>query len=100
MAYQTEYGIYNHERPGKHSGLAVVAMHAKEDVIEGGLRYSYIRRFFSHQVNKHFGVGLDEFFNLPKYEADLLLDIANYESVQTEHTQRDLNKQLNLDLGK
>lgn len=96
--YQTEYGIYNHERPDRQRPLALVAYHPKEDVLEGGPLYSHIRRYFNYQIFKHFGLNLTEFLELPPHVVELLYDIARADGVQQGSTARQIQRQLNMDL--
>lgn len=99
VAYQTEYGIYPyHQRTGLGRPLAALAMHDKENVMEGGPEFSYIRRFNLYRVSYYFGLGLTEFFDLPCYQADLVLDIARMEMTQHGRAQETLGKQLQNDL--
>jgi hypothetical protein len=95
--YQTEYGIFNHEQPHPHNPLALVAMHPKEDALEGGPLYSHIRRYYNYQIKKHFGMSLTEFLELPPYVVDLLYDIARADATQQENTHRSVQRQLDLD---
>lgn len=95
--YQTEYGIFDHEAPHSNRPLAMVAMHDKEDVIEGGQLFSHIRKYHSHRVYKLFGINLIEFLELPPYVVELLYDMAAAEAVRTESTHRKLQQQLDLD---
>jgi hypothetical protein len=97
--YQTEYGIFNHERPHPERPLALVAMHPKEDVVEGGPLYSHIRRYYNYQIYKHFGLSLSEFLELPMHLADLLYDISRADATQHETTQRSVQRQLDLDFN-
>lgn len=95
--YQTEYGIYNHDRLDRRP-LSLVAMHPKEDVLEGGPLYSHVRKFFNYRIQKHFGLSLLEFLELPPYLVELLYDIAKADATQQDHTHRDVQRQLNMDL--
>lgn len=79
--YQSEYGIFEHNNPkvSRDRPLALVAMHDKENVVEGGPQFSYIRRYHSHRIKEHFNLSLLEFFELPPHVVELLLDIASIE---------------------
>jgi hypothetical protein len=97
-AYQTEYGIYNHQAPDHTRPLALVAMHPKEDVLEGGPLFSHIRRYHQHQIQQHFRLSLVEFLELPPYLVDLLYDITPAESHRTQSITRQIQHQLDHDL--
>lgn len=97
-SYQTEYGIYDHERLHGHQPLAVVAMHPKEDVIEGGPLFTHIRRYHSHQIYKQFGVSLTEFLELPLHVVELLYAMAEAEATRVESGLRSAQRQMESDL--
>lgn len=97
--YQTEYEIFNHEKPHPQRPLALVAMHPKEDVMEGGPLYSHVRRYYNYQIYKHFGVSLVDFLELPMHVVDLLYDIARADATHQEVTHRSVQRQLDMDFG-
>lgn len=92
-AYQTEFGLYDHAAPGNH-GLALVAMHPKEDVIEGGPTFTHIRRFFHYRIHKHFSLSLEEFMGLPPYVTELLYDMARGEATRTTSTLSSIEREM------
>lgn len=94
-AYQTDYGIYDHERLKGVKPLALVRMHDKENIVEGGLLYSHIRRYHVSRIYKHFGLNLTDFLALPLHVVDLLYDIAQSESVKSDADARELQRELN-----
>lgn len=95
--YQTEYEIFNHDRPNNRP-LALVAHHDKEDVLEGGPLYTHIRQFFNYRLHKLFGISLTEFLEYPPHVVEFLYSIARADVDHQDHTHRDVQKQLNLDL--
>lgn len=97
MAYETEYGIFDHES-FPDQPLALVKQHDKEDVVEGSALYAHIRKFFHYRMHKHFGVSLPEFLDLPPHVCDLLYDIVQYDTIGGEKEHRNLERQLQLDL--
>lgn len=99
LCYDTEFEIYRHDQPDPHRPLAGVAMHAKENVVEGGMRYAYIRRFTNYGIHRRFGIDLQGFFALPLDEADLLCDIAKADMTQQDKAQREVRDQMDLDLN-
>lgn len=92
--YQTEYGIFDHDHAQGFKPLALVALHPKEDVVEGGLLFSHIRRYHSRQIYRNFGISLMEFLTLPPYVVELLYEIAEAESVRTEQVNNTIQRQL------
>lgn len=97
--YQTEYGIYNHERRDPQRPLALVAMHPKENAMEGNTLFSHVRKFYNYQIYKNFGLSLTEFMELPPHVVELLYDIAQAEATQHESTSREVHRQMNLELS-
>lgn len=77
-AYQNQYKIFPHHDPRKvkERPLALVAMHDKENAVEGSLRYSYIRRFYQLKIGEVFHLSYHDFFDLPVDEAEFLCEIA------------------------
>lgn len=102
IAYQTEYGIYDHSIPNRHRPLAALALHPKLNVWEGGGRLSYIRRFHNYRLHQQFGLTITEFFNLEYPIAKFYLELAEsavtYKDKATKDLEKDLTRQLNLDL--
>lgn len=101
IAYQTEYGIFDHSDPllSKMRPLALDAMHPKEDYVEGGQVFSYIRRYYNLRVGKEFNMSLKDFMELPYDHAQLILEMASSIMENPSPAQRQVSKQLELDLG-
>jgi hypothetical protein len=76
MAYQTDYGIYDHiNAPDPMRPLALMAMHDKENAWEGGPMFSLVRRYHTYRIHEQ-GYSLTEFWNLPYPIAAFILDMA------------------------
>lgn len=65
-AYETKYGIYNHDAPDPNRPLALIAMHPKEDTRERSPLYETIERYRIFDVYKYYGLNLVEFLSLPR----------------------------------
>lgn len=99
IAYQTDYGIFDHSSPEAQSRpLAVLAMHPKENVIEGGAERSHLRRFFNYRIGKQFNLSLDQFFDLPVDVVNFLYELVESQITQEPNADRLLRKKLDLDL--
>jgi hypothetical protein len=100
MAYQTEYGIFNHEDPraSKLRPLALVAMHDKEDVVEGSPYASALRRFYSFKMHTTFGMTAKQFFDLPVWETELYYDMAASALEESASKGKKLEKQMQMEL--
>lgn len=97
MAYQTEFGIFNHQVPHQRP-LAPVAFHPKEDALEGSQWFSHIRKYYHYRIGKVFDLSLEEFMDNPPVITDLLYDIAKADATQHTKTATDVQKQMSLDL--
>lgn len=91
VAYDTEYGIYDHNTAHR-SPMALVRMHPKEQLIEGGPLYKLVREYHSFKVYKEFGISLTEYLELPRFVTELLLGICKEE---TKAAIKAADKQLN-----
>jgi len=96
--YQTEYGIFNHEQLGSQRPLALVAVHPKEETMEGSPLYKHIRRFYNYQIHAKFGLSLTEFLEMPPHLVELLYDIAGADATQQEQVGRAVQRQMNADM--
>lgn len=83
MAYQTDYGIYDHRHPDPERPLALIAMHPKENTYEGGPLFSIVRRFHNYRI-MDLGYSLEDFLNLPYPVAMLLFEIAEHDITQKD----------------
>lgn len=98
MAYQTEYGIYDHiNNPDKSRPLALLALHDKENAWEGGPILSMIRRFYTYRIFEQ--MSLDIFWDLPYPEAMFILEMAEDSIKQrgsaVAQAERDLTREMN-----
>jgi hypothetical protein len=97
IAYQTEFGIFNHQHDHRRP-LAPVAFHDKEDTLEGSQWFSHIRKYYHYRIGKVFNMSLDEFMSQPPVITNLLYDIAKSDATQHEKTATSVQKQMSLDL--
>ncbi|MNC04045.1 hypothetical protein D3C87_1278450 [compost metagenome] len=76
MAYQTDYGIYDHvTQPDRMRPLALMALHDKENAWEGGPMFSLVRRYHTYRIYEQ-GYSLTEFWDLPYPIAAFILEMA------------------------
>lgn len=75
-AYETTYGIYNHQNPDPSRPLALIAMHPAEDATVGSTLHERLEQFADFQVAKHFGLSLNEFFELPSDVCTKILEVS------------------------
>lgn len=72
-AYDTTYGLYDHER-WTDNPLALVSLHPGEDILSHGRLALTIRQFRRNKVNVHFGLSLQEFLEQPRHINKLIID--------------------------
>lgn len=76
MAYQTDYGIYDHvHNPDPMRPLALGALHDKENTWEGGPMVSLIRRYHTYRIFE-MGYSWDVFSELPYPHAMFVIEMA------------------------
>lgn len=97
VAYDTEYGIHNHATEHR-SPMALVKMHPKEQLIEGGPYYRLVREYHGAKIHKEFGISLTDYLELPRHIMELLLGICKEEikaaSRAAEKQMQDMRKGL------
>lgn len=64
-AYDTAYGIYNHDLTAEDRPLALIAFHGAEDTMTQSLLYERVRHFKEKQIGKYFNMSFDKFIELP-----------------------------------
>ena len=102
IAYQTEYGIYDHSTANGGRPLADLALHPKLNAFEGGSQLSYIRRFYNYRMPQLFNLTLEQFFAMEypiaRFHLELAESAVTFKDRSTKELERDLSKQLELDL--
>ena len=78
-AYQRDRGICTHQT---NNPLDLVTLHPKENIIEGGPRRTWIRKFINYRVAQFTGMSLVEFFELPYDDAAFLVELSESSSLQ------------------
>lgn len=89
-AYETHFGIFNHADPAA-GPLALVEYRAKEDVSEYGGMYRTFYQYHLYEVNKEWGLSVQEFLDLPREYCTLLLRISSEKAArQTAETEKQI----------
>jgi hypothetical protein len=78
-AYQQDRGICTHQT---NDPLDLVRLHPKENIIEGGPRRTWQRKFINYRIHLVNGLSINEFFELPFDDARFMVTIAESKSVQ------------------
>lgn len=99
MAYQTDYGIFDHTVGDPTRPLALMAMHPKENTFEGGPVLSLIRRFHNFKI-QDLGVSMTEFFGLPYSQAMFLFELAEHNMTKNTTAVSNADAELAKELGK
>lgn len=82
-AYQQDRGICTHQT---NDPLDLVRMHPKENIVEGGPRRTWIRKFVNYRLSNITGLSLNEFFEMPYDDAAFLVELSESKSVQESIT--------------
>lgn len=93
-AYDTTYGIYNHDDPKAHP-MALVTQHPKESVTEYGPLYRMFYNYHLKGVYKEFGIGIEEFLNLPREFTNLIFQILDESAELESKKQREVEDKMN-----
>lgn len=93
-AYQRDRGICTHQT---NDPLDLVKLHPKENIIEGGPRRTWIRKFINYRVSQFTGLSLIEFFELPYDDAAFLVELSESSSIQEGLTANQLLRGLKSD---
>lgn len=97
MAYQTDYGIFDHINGDANRPLALVALHDKENTYEGGPILSLIRRFNNYRLYEQ-GYSFTEFVDLPYPMAMFIFEMAENAITQkdavAERAEKELKKEM------
>jgi hypothetical protein len=72
--YETMFGLHDHKVDKPDEPFALVAMHAGEDNLTHSLLYERVRLFKLLEVHKHYGLSLKEFFEMPPYLTEEILN--------------------------
>jgi hypothetical protein len=78
-AYHQDRGICTHQT---NDPLDLVRMHPKENIIEGGPRRTWIRKFINYRIAQFTGMSLNEFFELPYDDAVFIVELSESSSIQ------------------
>ncbi|ABY63293.1 hypothetical protein ST201phi2-1p135 [Pseudomonas phage 201phi2-1] len=78
-AYHRDRGISTHQTDDP---LDLVRLHPKEDIIEGGPRRTWIRKFINYRIGIVTGLGILEYFELPFDDARFMAELCESKSVQ------------------
>lgn len=91
-AYHQDYGICDHlgDNP-----IDLMRLHDKEDIIEGGPRRTWQRKYFNYRLGDITRLNILEFFQLPYSDALFYIEMAESTSVQEGVTARTLRKEFN-----
>lgn len=78
-AYHRDRGICTHQTDDP---LDLVKLHPKEDIVEGGPRRTWIRKFVNFRIGVVSGVSMLEFFELPFDDARFLAELCESKGIQ------------------
>lgn len=82
-AYHRDRDICQH---ATDDPLDLVRLHPKEDIIEGGPRRTWQRKFINYRINQLTGLNIIEFFELAYDDAAFMIEMAKSANTQEDLT--------------
>jgi hypothetical protein len=92
-AYETTYGIYNHDSDNAHP-FSLVLNSKKEDYLSFGPLYKLLVKYRLKDVNKTFGLNLKEFLSLPREFTEIILEICENVALDDARAFNDVKEKL------
>lgn len=77
--YETTYGICDHFNNTVDRPLALIAMQWPEDTCSGSTLYERLSQYTIYGIQKHFGLSVTEFLDLPSDIVLYLLELGSKE---------------------
>ena len=93
-AYETTYGLYNHDNPDVERPLALLGIHAAENASLGSTLYERIELFAELDVKKHFGMSLNELLEMPTDIVNKILEVSAARQKVEGNAAQDLSDKL------
>lgn len=78
-AYHRDFGICDHEHDDP---IDLMRLHDKENIIEGGPRRTWQRKYFNYRLGDITRLSVLDFFQLPYSDALFFVEMAESQSVQ------------------
>lgn len=94
-AYESMYGICDHETVGRTKPLSLVAYHPRENVNRYNSLYSFIERFAESGIGGLFNISLIEALQLPRDIYQRMIEVAirsPRESAQSKKVLKQLDR--------
>lgn len=92
--YETDYGIYNHDRDRDPYSMALVALHPAENSVEHSRLYERMRRFAKSKVKELFGLNFQEFIQQPRHVVLEMFRIAESAAKTEDNKVGDLTRDI------
>ncbi|ARV76751.1 hypothetical protein PHABIO_120 [Pseudomonas phage Phabio] len=90
-AYHRDYGICDHV---DDDPIDLMRLHDKENIIEGGPRRTWQRKYFNYRLGDITRLNILEFFQLPYSDARFFVEMAESQSVQESITTRQVTREI------
>lgn len=90
-AYQQDFGICDHDG---EDPIDLMRLHPKEDIIEGGPRRTWQRKYFNYRLGDITRLNILEFFQLPYSDALFYIEMAESQTVQESIASRTVEREL------
>lgn len=90
-AYHKDYGICEHDGDDP---IDLMRLHDKENIIEGGPRRTWQRKYFNYRLGDITRLNILEFFQLPYSDALFYVEMAESHSVQENLAARNTDREI------
>lgn len=90
-AYHRDFGICAHEGDDP---IDLMRLHDKENIIEGGPRRTWQRKYFNYRLGDITRLNILEFFQLPYSDALYFVELAESQSVQETINARQADREI------
>jgi len=75
--YETFFNIYNHDNPiADNHPFALIRKNWNENVVDGNRYEERLKQYIDFDIQKYFGISIDEFLDRPRHEVESLIKIA------------------------
>ena len=86
--YEFKTNIYNHVKPTFNNPLAAVSFHDAEDITNGSLLEEAVKKYVKHDIQRIFGLNLEEYLSMP-LDITILLERVSSQELRNKNNALD-----------
>lgn len=91
MAYESDYGIYEH-RDEEADPLAPSILKPTQEYYRSSSLYSYMERYVIQDIKDTFGLNIVEYLSLPTHIAEMLRDVGREHDMRKNAAENNAKK--------